>query len=352
MFRFENTHAFQLLFLLPLLWLVAFVFARRSLAKMKKVMGEKIYPFLSSSVSSSKRRWKLILQSLVLFFMILALARPQMGESKQEVRSEGIEIMLLVDVSDSMKAEDVRPNRLSQLKAEMSKLAEMLPGSKIGIIAFAGSATLLSPLTTDPSSLKMYLDSLSTDSVSSQGTDFHRALIEAREAFKRGGVGDAKDELVKVTRAILVASDGEDQEPGALDEAEKMAQEGIRIFALAYGTEKGAPIPQHDGNGYLLGYKKDSHGQTVLTTVKGEALSAMAQKGQGQFYHASFGGTHLKKIVEAINTLEKTQFESEMATQYDEKFQTFLLLALILALLEMLLGERKSSSQLWKGRFQ
>ncbi len=352
MFRFENVHAFQFLFLIPLLWLLAFIFTKRSLLKMQKAMGEKIYPFLSSSVSTSKRRWKLILQSLTLLFMVLALARPQMGESKQEVRSEGIEIMLLVDVSDSMLAEDVRPNRLSQLKAEMAKLVEMLPGSKIGIIAFAGSATLLSPLTTDPSSLKMYIDSLSTDSVSTQGTDFHRALLEAREAFKRGGVGDAKDESVKVTRAILIASDGEDQEPGALDESEKMAQEGIRIFALAYGTEKGAPIPQHDNNGYLLGYKKDSHGQTVLTTVKGDALSAMSQKGQGQFYHASFGGTHLKKIVDAINALEKTQFESEMATQYDEKFQLFLIFAFVFAVMELLLGERKSSRQLWKGRFQ
>jgi len=350
MFRFENPSAFAYLWLLPAFILISMLLLRRGRAKIRNALGERLTPFLTSSLSQSKRRWKLSLQLATILFLVIALARPQMGESKQEVKSEGVELMLLVDVSDSMMAEDARPNRLEQVKVEMSRLMDIMPGNKMGIIAFAGSSTLLSPLSSDPSALKMYIDSLSPLSVSTQGTDFHKALLEAKEAFHRGGVG--KDDTVKVTRVILIASDGEDNEPGALDEAKKLVDDGIRIFTLAYGTEKGAPIPERDSMGFLRGYKKDRKGQTVLTTVKGAALEALASAGQGAFYHASFGGNHLNRIAEDIGKLEKAQFETQMATNYDEKFQIFLLCALLLSFIEMILGERRGAFRLWKGRFE
>jgi len=350
MFRFENPQAFFYLWLLLVVIVFSIIFTKRAEKKLKKALGSRVAPVLTASVSKLRRRWKLILQCLVLFCFILALARPQMGESKQEIRSEGVEIMFLIDVSNSMMAEDVRPNRLEQAKVELSKLIDLMPGNKIGIIAFAGSATLLSPITTDPASLKLYLESLSPLSVSTQGTEFKAALAEAAAAFQRGGV--APDDTIKVTRVILIASDGENHETGALEEAENLVKQGIRIFSLVYGTEKGAPIPERDGMGFLRGYKKDAQGQTVLSTVKGDALKALAQKGQGSFYHAAFGGNHLQKIVEDINQLEKTQFESEIATQYDERFQIFVLLGIIFALLELYLGDRRPASRLWAGRFE
>lgn len=350
MFRFENPQAFFYLWLIPLLVLLSFLFARQARQKLKKVLGTRVAPFLTSSVSGSKRRWKLGLQCLTVLFFVVALARPQMGESKEEVRSEGVELMLVVDVSESMLAEDVRPNRLEQAKTELSKLIDLMPGNKIGIVAFAGSATLLSPLTSDPASLKMYLDSLSPLSVSSQGTEFKSALQEAADGFKRGGV-DVTD-TVRVTRVILLASDGEDHEPGAIEAAQKMVKDGVRIFSLVYGTEKGAPIPERDAMGFMRGYKKDRSGQTILTTVKGEELKALAEAGQGSFYHASFGGDHLQKIVDDIGRLEKTQFESEIATQYDERFQIFVLMGIAIALIELFMGDRRRASRLWKGRFE
>ncbi len=350
MFRFESPQSFFYLWLIPILVILAVFFARLARKKLQKVLGERATPFLTSSVSRSRRRLKLVLQCLVVLLLVIAMARPQMGESKQEIRSEGVELMFVVDVSESMLAEDVRPNRLEQAKTELSKLIEMMPGNKIGIVAFAGSATLLSPMTTDPSSLRMYLDSLSPNSVSSQGTEFRKALQEAAEGFKRGGV--ETDDTTRVTRVILLASDGEDHEPGALEEAQKLAKEGTHIFSLIYGTEKGAPIPERDGMGYMRGYKKDRQGQTILTTVNGKELTAIAEAGQGSAYHASFGGNHLNKILEDINKLEKTQFESEVATQYDERFQIFILLAILVALLEVFLGDRRAASRLWKGRFE
>lgn len=349
MYKFASPATFQMLWLLLGLLLLWLVLDRAARGKVHKLMGARLTPFLTASLSARKRNIKRATQLLVLALAILALARPQSGESKQEVRSEGFELILLVDVSESMMAEDVRPNRLEQAKNEMSRLLDLMPGNKVGIVAFAGSASLLSPLTNDPNSLKLYLESLSPLSVSTQGTEFKRGLVEAKEAFKRGGLNS---DTVRTTRVILVASDGEDHEQGALDEAQALAKDGIRIFSLAYGTEKGAPIPERDGNGFMRGYKKDQSGKTVLSQVKGDALKALAKAGQGSFYFAPFGGRHLEKLIEDFNTLEKTQYESEMATNYEERFQVILLAALILALIEVLLSERRNKFRLWQGRFE
>jgi Ca-activated chloride channel family protein len=350
MFRFENIAALNYLWLIPIIIVLGFIFDRINKKKMSKAIGLRLYPFLSSSVSPRKRRLKTILQVVTVFLMVLALARPQMGQSKQEVKSEGVEIMLAVDVSDSMMAEDVKPSRLAQAKSELSRLVDLMPGNKIGVIAFAGSAALFSPLTNDPAAVKMYIESLDTTSVSSQGTNFGAALTTAEEAFNRGGV--TTDEVVRVTRVILIASDGEDHEPGALEQAQKLAKDGTRIFTLAYGTEKGGAIPVRDGMGFLKGYKKDRTGQTILTTVKGDALRALAESGQGSFYFATFGGTQTKLLVEDINKLEKTQFDTTMATQYDERFQYLLFFAILVGLYELFLGERRHSFRFWKGRFE
>lgn len=350
MFRFENIAAFQYLWILPIIVILGIFFERMARKKMESAIGQRLYPFLSSSVSHKKRKIKTLLQLLVVFFFVLALARPQMGESQQQIKSEGVELIFAVDVSESMMAEDVKPSRLAQAKAELSRLVDMMPGNKIGVVAFAGSAVLLSPLTNDPGAVKMYLESLEPSSVSSQGTNFTEALKISKEAFERGGI--STDEVVKVTRVILIASDGEDHEQGALDEAQKMASEGVRIFSLAYGTEKGGAIPVRDAMGFLKGYKKDRQGQTILTTVKGDALRSLAESGKGSFYFATFGGEQTKLLVEDISKLERTQFDSTMATQYEERFQSLLFIGIILALLELFLGERRSSFRFWKGRYE
>ena len=351
MFRFENLSAFNYLWVIPFIIIIGIVFDVRSNKRLQAAMGTRLYPYLSSSVSKAKRRWKTFLQILALFFFVVALARPQMGQSKQEVKSEGVEIIFAVDVSESMMAEDVKPSRLGQVKVELARLIDLMPGNKVGILAFAGSAALLSPITTDNGAIKMYLDSLDIRSVSSQGTSFQEAIDAAKQAFERGGA--TTDETNKVTRVILIASDGEDHEPGAIEAAKKLTQEGVRIFTLAFGTEKGGAIPERDNMGFLKGYKKDrGSGQTIITTVKGEALRALAEAGKGSFYFATFGGDHVKNIVEDINKLEKTQFDSAMATQYEERFQIFLLMGIVIAMIELILGERRRSFRFWKGRFE
>ncbi|MGZ3772750.1 MAG: vWA domain-containing protein [Pseudobdellovibrionaceae bacterium] len=350
MFRFENLTAFHYLWVIPAILVIGFLFDRHKQKKMQAAIGNRLYPFLSSSVSAKKRKVKTMLQIFAVFFFVLALARPQFGESQQEIKSEGVELIFAVDVSESMLAEDVKPSRLAQVKTELSRLLDLMPGNKVGVVAFAGSAVLMSPLTNDPGAIKMYLDSLEPASVSSQGTNFTEALQVSKGAFERGGISTG--DTTKVTRVVILASDGEDHEPGAIEAAKKMASEGIRIFSLAYGTEKGGTIPVRDGMGFLKGYKKDRQGQTILTTVRGDALRALAEAGRGSFYFASVGGNQTKLLVEDIGKLERTQFDTTMAVQYEERFQVFLFLGILFALLELFLGERRHSFKFWKGRYE
>lgn len=322
--------------------------------KLNAAFGKKVTAYLIQSLSLKKRRLQMALQAMGLIFIIVAMARPQAGQSQHEIKSEGIELLILADVSDSMMAEDVRPSRLTQMKIELSKLLELMPGNKIGIIAFAGSSTLLSPLTSDPNALKMYIDSLDTNSVSTQGTNFETALTYAKEAFEKGGA--TQDENSRTTRAILVASDGEDQEAGAIGVANLLSKEGIKIFTMAYGTEKGGAIPIYDNYGNMMGYKRDSAGHPILTQVRGDFLKSLSEAGGGQFYFSSSNGDHLKSFSDDIGALEKSQFRSSFMTQYEEKFTFPLLFAIIILFTSLMISDRKSnffgSSGELKGKYE
>lgn len=350
MLRFANPHAFVWLWCIPVLVVLVLALEIRGRRRLAKAFGGRIAPFLSSSVSPLKRRLKLLFRCLAIFFFIAALARPQMGKSTQEVKAQGVELVIVVDVSNSMLTEDVKPSRLEQAKAELSKLIDMLSGDKVGLVAFAGSAALLSPLTTDVGSLKMFIEGLSTQSVATQGTNFHDALDEAKNAFERGGIDS--DENVKVTRVVLLISDGEDQEKGAAQLAQQMARDGMRIFSIAFGTERGGPIPMRDERGFLAGFKRDKSGQNVISQVHGDFLRELAHIGNGSFHHATFGGMEAREVKADLDKLEKAEFASSMTTNYDERFQIPLFFGLVCALIEFMLGERRSTGRIWRGRFE
>lgn len=349
-FRFETREALYFLWVIPALYLFSVWYGRRVQNKLNEKLSEKLRPFLTSSLSTSRRRWKLRLQMLVVGFMLLAYARPQTGEGRQQVKNEGIELLFLVDVSNSMMAEDIRPSRIEFAKKELDRFVDLSPGDRMGLIAFAGSAALLSPMTTDPEAVKMYIDSLNVDSVSSQGTDFTKALNEAREAFRRGGMGD--QEGIQVTRAILIASDGEDQVPGTYEAAKQLIADGIHIFTIGFGTEQGGAIPLRDDQGILRGYKRDKSGQVIMSQTKGTVLKELAQIGEGSFHHATFQGDAIQAIRADIAKLKKAQFESGEMRTYEENYQTLLVVALLIGLLELVLGERQRKGRIWQGRFE
>lgn len=349
-FVFADRQALELLLLVPLIFFLSLWMNRRVRQVIKTKISAKLIPMLTRSISLSARKWKLILQCLTLTLFILALARPQSGESQQKARSEGVEIMLAVDVSNSMMAEDVRPSRLELAKKELSRLLDQFTGDKVGLVAFAGSAILLSPLTTDKGAIKMYLEGLSPSTVATQGTDFKRALDEAYHGLDRGGV--ESDSESRVTKVIIVASDGEDNEKGALDMAQKVSKEGIRIFTLGLGTAQGGQIPVRDERGNLLGYRKDKNRADVISKSTGEALQALAQAGKGSYHQVTFGGDTVKILKAEMDRLQKAQFDTMDFKQYTEHYQLFLLMAVILGLLEFLLSERKADGRVWQGRFE
>lgn len=349
-FRFESSQALMFLWLIPVLYFVGKFYAKRVERHLTKNLSEKLRPLLTSSVSLSKREWKFRLALFALGFLILAYARPQNGEGRQKVKNEGIEILFLVDVSNSMLAEDIRPSRMGLAKNELSRFIEMSSGDRMGIVAFAGSAVLLSPMTTDQDAIKMYVESLNPEVVSTQGTDLTRALKEAKDAFDRGGMGEQED--THVTRAIIVISDGEDHEPGAYDQAKKLVEEGIHIFTLGLGTEQGGAIPIRDNQDVLRGYKRGKDNQIVMSKTKGTVLKELARIGEGSFHHASFQNDAIAAIRADIQKLKKSQFESGEIRSYTEEFQVFLILALVLAAIELWLGERKSKGRIWRGRFE
>lgn len=348
--RFAHPEWLMLLWSIPALWVIAAFTASRARAKLNKGLGTRMAPLLSRQVSPARRRMKAIFRSLALVCAIVALARPQAGKGTSEIKVRGVEMMVVLDVSTSMLSEDVKPSRLQFAKAELARLLDLLAGDKVGLIGFAGSALLLSPLTNDITSLKMFIDSLSPYSIESQGTYFTAALKEAADAFERGGTED--DDQAKTTRVILVLSDGEDQEQGALDLAKKLAGQGVRIFTMAFGTDRGGLIPIRDERGYLRSYKKDKAGKEVVSVVKGEFLKELARVGQGSFHFASFGGNEARAVKADIDRLQKAEFASSLATQYEERFQWFLVAALIFAFLDLLIGERGPGDRVWRGRFE
>ena len=349
MFRFANQSYFMG-FVVLIILVIYFVVSYRLLdIKLRKAFGTKMHGFFTSKYSRFKKNLKFMLVIAALSFMIFALARPQMGKGKQQITSRGVELMVAVDVSNSMLSEDVKPSRLEHAKKEISHLLNILGGDKVGILAFAGSAVLLSPMTTDKSALKMFLETLSPNSVETQGTELSKALSEAGEAFKRGGEDVGPGETM--TRVVILISDGEDHEEGALKTAQELAQNGIRVFTMAFGSDRGGKIPKRDARGYLKGYVKNQSGQEVVTRVNDEILRQIARAGKGSFYHVTFGGSQMKRLKEDLDKLEKSEFDSLSSESFDEKYQLPLFFAFLFALIELFIGTRRKYTGEWKGRF-
>jgi len=288
-------------------------------------------------VSIAKKNWKFALLMGALASLFIALANPQLGSKIEKVQRKGIDMIIAVDISNSMLAEDIKPNRLSRAKRAISKLVDKLQGDRIGLIVFAGQAYAQLPITTDYSAAKMFLSSVSTDYISTQGTSISNAIELGRSTFKEM----SEDvQAGKRNRAIVIITDGEDQEEGAVDQAKEAAKEGIIIYTIGMGTEKGGPIPLYRG-GRMMGYKKDREGHTVITRLNQVELQKIASVGNGIFVRANNSKVGLNKILEEINLLDKTEIESQTFKAYESHFQIFAFLSILFLSLSLLLSERK-----------
>ncbi|MGC8865357.1 MAG: VWA domain-containing protein [Bacteroidales bacterium] len=335
MFRFENPDYFYLLLIIPLLALLFIVARIRRRSNLKLWGDEKLINGLIPDYSSSRPLIRFIIWNLAFVMLVIAAANPQIGSKLVKVKQKGIDMMVCLDVSNSMLAQDAKPNRLENAKLAITKLVDQLKGDRIGIVVFAGKAYVQLPITSDYAAARMFISKISTDLVPTQGTAIAEAIRMAHES------------LTSETRskAIIIITDGEDHEGNVMEEAEKAAADGIQIYTLGIGTPEGAPIPIMGPDGSMAGYRKDSEGNTIMTRLDEITLQKIASTGNGIYIRSANTNQALRKIFEEIGKLEKTEFDTRLFSEYDNRFHYFLWIALALLITELFISLRKS--KLW-----
>ncbi|MBN1819700.1 MAG: VWA domain-containing protein [Prolixibacteraceae bacterium] len=331
MFRFANPEYFWGLLIIPLL--ILFFVASRVARKraIKKFGSENLMNYLMPNASKSRPVFKFILLLLALACFITGIARPQFGSKLKKVKREGVEIVIALDVSNSMLAEDIEPNRLERAKRAISRLIDRLSDDKIGLIVFAGQAYTQLPITTDYNSAKMFLASINTDIIPVQGTAIGSAIELATRSFTPNG---------EANKAIIVITDGENHEDDAQAMAKAAFDEGIIVHTIGMGLPQGAPIPVYRGG--QKDYRKDEDGNPVVTRLDEPMLEQISAAGGGIYVRANNAQVGLNALFDEISKMEKTEMESRIYSEYDDQFQWLFAAGLALLLIEFLILERKN----------
>lgn len=328
MFRFENPAFLYLLIIIPVIIVIRLLEMRKRKLKLKKFGDLSLLKQLMPDVSSSRKSLKFWLMIAALALLIVMLARPQMGTKISQEKRKGIEVIISLDISNSMRAEDVVPSRLDKSKMLVENMVDNFTNDKVGLVVFAGDAFIQLPITSDYVSAKMFLQNTDPSLIATQGTDLAGAIELSSKSFTQQD---------KVGRAILIITDGEDHEGGAIEAAEKARKNGIRVFVLGVGSTEGSPVP--DGNG---GYMKDNSGQEVISALNEEMCKQVAQAGGGAYIHVDNTSLAQRQLNDELTKLQKGDISSVVYSEYDEQFQAVGILVLILLIIEMLILERKN----------
>lgn len=327
MFRFANPEYLYLLFLVPLLAVVYAVVLRRARRKWLKFADKAFRSQLVPDFSSRRRLFKFILVEVALALIIVMLARPQKGLVESKDESAGIEAVFVLDVSNSMLAQDVQPDRLERAKLLVSTLIDRMKNDKVALAVFAGEAYPQLPITNDYVSAKMFLDNISPGMVTLQGTNLASAINLARISFT---------EQKKVGKAIVIITDGEDHEEGALKAAEEAAKEGKKVYVLGIGSTSGCKIPLENS-----GFLRDANGVEVTTRLNESLCKEVAQAGGGMYIHVDNSNAAQEQLQAQLNQLQKAEGTSSYSS-YDEQFRAVAILAIVILLLELLVLECKN----------
>ncbi len=337
--RFENPQYLYWLLVIPALVAVYVAVRVWNKKQFERFANIKLRSYLIPMFSSARANTKFVIFNLIVALLIIGAANLQSGSKMEKVKREGIDLFLCVDISNSMHAEDIAPNRLERSKQAINKLISKLQGDRIGIIVFAGNAYVQLPITTDYAAAKMFLSTVDTDLIPTQGTEVGRAIELAIKSF-----GDNEH-----SKAIVIISDGEDHENGdAVKAAQEAAKRGIKIYTIGMGLDEGAPIPIYNQYGKKTGYKKDKEGNIIITKLDDNMLRQIAEIGDGIYVRASNSNIGLDKIYEDISKATKSEIESKVFTDYDDQFQWFVGAAIILLIIEILLSSGKRG---WESKF-
>ena len=332
MINFAQAQYLFLLLLIPFFFLIQALVLRLRRRRIRKFGDEKLVRELMPSYAKAKVWVRLTLFSVAFFFFVIGLSRPQIGAKLKEHETKGAEIMIALDVSNSMLAEDYSPNRLERAKLAISRLVDKLRDDRIGLIVFAGNSFVQLPITTDYVSAKMFMNSISTESVPVQGTAIGEAINTAIRSFSSQS---------EKSRAIIVITDGENHEDDPVAAAKQAAEMGVRVFTIGVGSPEGKPIPM---DGELL---KDKDGNIVVTRLDESVLQEVAQAGNGVYVRAGNSEFGLNPIIEDIRRMEDEKYSSIVFEEYDEQFMYFLAIALFFFVIEMLVGDRRSKRHLF-----
>ena len=327
---------------LPLFALL-FVYAyhrRKKLAA--RFVSLSMLPKLSTSVSPWRRLAKVTILLFAIAFLFVALARPQWGRKMEHIERRGLDLVLLQDISLSMLAEDVKPNRLTRSRHEISAFLESLSGDRVGLVAFSGEAQVMVPLTLDYGTVQMMLREL-TPGWLMPGTNLEKAIRKGMDLYRNSGSAGQYS-------VMILMSDGEELEAAAVNAAKEAAEMGIRIYTIGIGSREGVPIPVPSKNGEVA-YKKDMQGNIVTTRLEDGTLQEIASVTGGLYFYASPGEFQLQKVLTEIASLEKKEQASDRMENYQDRYQIFLGLAALLFLIEALVSERGRKRRIGAGRF-
>ncbi len=333
MFRFAHPDYLYLLLAVPVM-IALFLVVRMQSARAKRLFASsELFLRLTEQHSSRKGTVKATLIITAFAMLVVALSNPQVGTRMEEVKQEGVDLYIALDVSKSMLAEDIKPNRLEKAKYEINNLIDRLAGDKIGVIVFSGEAYTQFPLTIDYAAAGLLLDVVDVESVPNPGTAIGSAIAQAMKSF------NFEERSSKV---LVIMTDGENNSGDAIEQAKAAAEKGVRIYTIGLGSSSGAPIPVYNANEQQVDFKRDRSGNIVLTKLDENSLQEIAAIGKGQYYRATNSQDELDAIYKDINTLEKREFGAKQFTEFDDKFQYFLFTALLLMFIEVILSDKKT----------
>ena len=332
MYQLDEISFIYLGLIIPILFLVFLIFRRWQKKSIRKYFDINTIKFLSPEISNSKPLLKFIIISFALLMLVISLVNPKIGTELKTVKREGVDIVFAIDVSKSMLAEDIAPNRIIKSKRIVSELFNNLGSDRVGIIAYASTAIPVLPITTDFSSARMFLESLNTDMLSSQGTSIAEAINLSKNYFN--------DEN-QTNRVLCVISDGEDHEIQNNNLSDIAKEAGITIISIGVGSPNGAPIPIKE-NDIVKSYKKDDQGEVVITKLNENILKDMATQTGGIYFKGDNTNSVVSSIVDELKEMDKQEFESKQFVSFKDQFQWFLFVGLFLIILDVVVFERKT----------
>ena len=338
MLRYEHIEYLNFLFGVPILVISLLLYNRWRKKSLTLFGDSKLIKELTHSFSKRRSQIKNILTILIFIFLIIGIANPQVGIKMEEVKREGVDLMIAIDLSNSMMAEDIKPNRLERAKLAISRLIDKLEGDRIGLIVFAGEAYVQLPITTDYSAAKLFLSTINTNIISKQGTEIAKAIDLSIQSFDMENAQN---------KAIIIITDGENHDDKAIESAKQANEIGIFVHTLGMGLSKGGPIPIYNKYGNRTDYRKDRDGNTIISKLNEQLLQQIASAGKGTYVRANNSKAGLSTLFAEINKMEKKEIGTMVFTEYKDRFQLFIGLALLLLLTDLILLVRKNK---WSNR--